>query len=68
MQLVAHIQGGKVIGAGRRGLDLPSRERIGDCLRAAHRVFRMGDDVLIDCDLRMPRPDRAAGGDLVRVL
>lgn len=41
-----------VTGAGRRGLDLPARDRISECLRPPHRVFAMGDDVLFDCDLR----------------
>lgn len=41
-----------VTGAGRRGLDLPERFQIRDCLRPAHRIFRMGGDVLFDCDLR----------------
>jgi riboflavin-specific deaminase-like protein len=39
-------------GSGRRGLTLPARERIDECLRPAHRVFTMGGDVLFDCDLR----------------
>lgn len=57
-----------VIGAGRPGLALPSRARIGDCLRAAHRIFRMGDDVLVDCDLRTPPQVGAAGAEVLRVL
>jgi len=39
-------------GRGHRGLTLPARERIAECVRPAHRVFTMGDDVLFDCDLR----------------
>src|SRR5690606_21337688 len=57
-----------VIGCGRPGLDVPGRDRIGDCLRAAHRIFRMGDDVLIDCDLRSPPQDRRDATEVVRVL
>lgn len=57
-----------VIGVGRPGLDVPGCERMRDCLRAAHRVFRMGDDVLIDCDLRRPPNGSAAAPELVRVL
>lgn len=56
-----------VIGAGRPGLALPGRERIGDCLRAAHRLFRMGGDVLIDCDLRRPPPAVSPEPGLERV-
>lgn len=57
-----------VIGCGRPGLHLPGQVRIGDCLRMAHRVFRMGDDVLIDCDLRRPPSGRPSGDEVVRVL
>jgi len=57
-----------VIGGGRPGLDVPGCDRMGDCLRCAHRIFRMGDDVLIDCDLRSPPKDRADAAELVRVL
>jgi riboflavin-specific deaminase-like protein len=41
-----------VTGSGRRGLTLPARDRIAECLRPRHRVFAMGGDVLFDCDLR----------------
>ena len=61
-----------VTGRGRPGLTLPARERIGDCLRPAHRVFTMGGDVLFDCDLRAAAPGAAsatgANGTLTRVL
>jgi riboflavin-specific deaminase-like protein len=45
-----------VIGHGRRGLQLPPVERLQDGLRPVHRVFRMGEDVLFDCDLRAGAP------------
>lgn len=52
-----------VTGAGRPGLRLPSRERIAECLRPAHRVFAMGGDVLFDCDLRRrAEPGRESRG------
>lgn len=58
-----------VTGAGTRGLSLPARERIADCLRPAHRVFTMGADVLFDCDLRATAPAApTASGRLDRVL
>jgi riboflavin-specific deaminase-like protein len=41
-----------VTGTGRRGLSLPARDKIAECLRPRHRVFAMGGDVLFDCDLR----------------
>jgi riboflavin-specific deaminase-like protein len=58
-----------VTGSGRPGLSLPAREEIADCLRPRHRVFRMGDDVLFDCDLRASaRASPEASGTLQRVL
>jgi hypothetical protein len=51
-----------VTGRGRPGLALPARDAIADCLRPQHRVFKMGGDVLFDCDLRAPAPAPAAGG------
>jgi len=58
-----------VTGSGRRGLSLPARDKIAECLRPRHRVFTMGGDVLFDCDLRASAqlPD-APSGDLCRVL
>jgi len=58
-----------ITGAGRCGIDLPARERIGDCLRPAHRIFAMGDDVLFDCDLRSSaKSGSAAASTLSRIL
>jgi riboflavin-specific deaminase-like protein len=39
-----------VIGRGRPGLQLPPTARMVDCLRPRHRVFRMGSDILFDCE------------------
>jgi riboflavin-specific deaminase-like protein len=39
-----------VIGNGRPGLQLPPAESMGDCLRPRHRIFRMGGDILFDCE------------------
>jgi diaminohydroxyphosphoribosylaminopyrimidine deaminase/5-amino-6-(5-phosphoribosylamino)uracil reductase len=50
-----------VIGQGRPGICLPPVQRLRDGLRPAHRVFRMGDDVLFDCDLRAGGPGEASG-------
>lgn len=41
-----------VIGAGRPGLRLPGVGALPDARRPAHRVFRMGEDLLFDFDLR----------------
>ncbi len=65
-----------LIGEGRPAIRLPPPERLRDCRRPSHRVYRMGDDILFDCDLATPaRPAPAvpaeAGDDeppVVRVL
>jgi riboflavin-specific deaminase-like protein len=49
------------IGDGRPGVRLPPQGRLQDCLRVRHRVYRSGDDVLFDCDLRAPAHARMAG-------
>ena len=40
-----------IIGDGRPAVRLPPRATLGDCHRPRYRVFRMGGDVLFDCDL-----------------
>ena len=55
-----------VTGSGRRGIRVPAREKIADCLQPAHRVFAMGGDVMFDCDLRA-RAAAAGSGELRRV-
>ena len=60
-----------VTGHGRPGIRLVARHHLGDCLRPAHRIFRMGGDVLFDCDLRnapAPVDDPSADAALSRVL
>jgi diaminohydroxyphosphoribosylaminopyrimidine deaminase/5-amino-6-(5-phosphoribosylamino)uracil reductase len=42
-----------LIGDGRAAIRLPPPAALGDCYRPAYRVFRMGGDVLFDCDLRV---------------
>jgi riboflavin biosynthesis pyrimidine reductase len=39
-----------LIGDGRPAIRLPPRVALGDCARPQYRVFRMGGDVLFDCD------------------
>ncbi len=39
------------IGSGRPGFRLPATPRLSDCARPGYRVFRMGGDMLFDCDL-----------------
>ena len=40
-----------IIGDGRPAIRLPARATLGDCHRPRYRVFRMGGDVLFDCEL-----------------
>jgi diaminohydroxyphosphoribosylaminopyrimidine deaminase / 5-amino-6-(5-phosphoribosylamino)uracil reductase len=53
-----------VTGHGKPGIRLPAKAGIGDCLRPAHRIFGMGDDVMFDCDLRAEPAD--VGGEALR--
>ena len=41
-----------LIGQGRPSVRLSPRVRLSDCLRVQHRVYRVGRDILFDCDLR----------------
>jgi riboflavin-specific deaminase-like protein len=41
-----------LIGDGRPAIRLQPPDALGDCHRPRYRVFRMGTDVLFDCDLR----------------
>jgi diaminohydroxyphosphoribosylaminopyrimidine deaminase/5-amino-6-(5-phosphoribosylamino)uracil reductase len=47
-----------LIGDGRPAIRLPARTALSDCHRPRYRVFRMGADVLFDCELG---PDGNAG-------
>jgi len=55
-----------LIGDGRPAIRLPPRGTLGDCHRPAYRVFKMGGDILFDCDLASgdvpasPDPDSPA--------
>ena len=40
-----------LIGDGRPAIRLPPRTALSDCHRPRHRVFRMGTDVLFDCEI-----------------
>jgi riboflavin-specific deaminase-like protein len=41
-----------IIGEGRPAIRLAPHARLSDCRRPSYRVFRMGGDVLFDCDLQ----------------
>jgi len=45
-----------IIGNGRPAIRLAPPTSLGDCQRPSYRVFRMGGDVLFDCDLRAEEP------------
>lgn len=52
-----------IIGDGRPAIRVPGRATLGDCRRPQYRVFRMGGDVLFDCDLASgTAPDEGAIG------
>jgi diaminohydroxyphosphoribosylaminopyrimidine deaminase / 5-amino-6-(5-phosphoribosylamino)uracil reductase len=59
-----------LIGDGRPAIRLPPRAALDDCHRPRYRVFRMGGDVLFDCDLRGERTDaeRTDPAPLTRVI
>jgi len=40
-----------IIGDGRPAIRMPAQPNLRDCLRPRYRVFRMGGDVLFDCEL-----------------
>jgi riboflavin-specific deaminase-like protein len=54
-----------LIGNGRAAIRLPAPSALDDCHRPAYRVFRMGGDVLFDCDLRAPHSDGNGNGPAV---
>ena len=59
-----------LIGDGRPAIRIPPRAALGDCHRPPCRVFRMGDDILFDCDLRSEQVEDAtgSGGVVTRVI
>ncbi len=51
-----------IIGDGRPAIRLPAPSRLGSCDRPPTRIFRMGRDVLFDCDVRANRPGATSDG------
>jgi riboflavin-specific deaminase-like protein len=49
-----------IIGDGRPAIRLPARPILDDCHRPRYRVFRMGGDVLFDCELGTREDDKAS--------
>jgi riboflavin biosynthesis pyrimidine reductase len=50
-----------LIGDGRPAIRLTPRDRLQDCRRPQYRVFRMGSDVIFDCDLHGQADDDRSG-------
>ena len=56
------------IGDGRPAVRLTPQARLRDCRRPGYRVFRMGGDVLFDCDLRADAAQSDVPGTLNRII
>jgi riboflavin biosynthesis pyrimidine reductase len=56
-----------ILGSGRPGLTLPVVSTLDEALRPRTRLFRMGRDVLFDCDLRAVEPEGSEAGEEVAV-
>lgn len=56
------------IGGGRPAFRLPAADLLRDCARPGYRVFRMGGDVLFDCDLRAGSVASDGDDTLARIL
>jgi riboflavin biosynthesis pyrimidine reductase len=58
-----------VTGEGRRGLSLPASPALAACMRPGCRVFRMGADILFDCEVRAGAGvGTSAGAEPARVI
>ncbi|NOT45605.1 MAG: RibD family protein [Acidobacteria bacterium] len=57
-----------IIGSGRPAIRLPAQPVLGDCRRPRYRVFRMGGDVLFDCELRASAEAPLAGAPVARII
>jgi riboflavin-specific deaminase-like protein len=59
-----------IIGDGRPAIRLPPPTSLGDCPRPRYRVFKMGGDVLFDCEMkpRAPEEEAPATPAVVRVI
>jgi riboflavin-specific deaminase-like protein len=59
-----------LIGDGRPAIRLMAQDRLRDCRRPGYRVFRMGGDVLFDCELNVPADpvEGSAPGGVNRII
>jgi riboflavin-specific deaminase-like protein len=57
-----------LIGRGRPAIRIAPQDRLRDCRRPSYRVFRMGGDVLFDCDLNVPAEPADDAGAVNRII
>jgi len=57
-----------IVGSGKPAIRLEPKDVLSDCQRPAYRVFRMGGDVLFDCDLAGGTRARPPDGGIERVI
>ena len=57
-----------IIGDGRPAIRLAPQQKLRDCRRPHYRVFRMGGDMLFDCDLHTDAADAIDDQQLTRII
>lgn len=57
-----------IIGDGRPAIRLAPQQKLRDCRRPEYRVFRMGGDMLFDCDLHSEAPEAGEDQPLTRII
>ncbi len=57
-----------IIGDGRPAIRLAPQQKLRDCRRPQYRVFRMGGDMLFDCDLHSDATDSVDDQQLTRII
>jgi riboflavin-specific deaminase-like protein len=57
-----------IIGDGRPAIRLAPQQKLRDCRRPQYKVFRMGGDMLFDCDLHSEAPVPADDQQLTRII
>ena len=57
-----------IIGDGRPAIRLAPQQKLRDCRRPQYRVFRMGGDMLFDCDLHSEAPAADDDQQLTRII
>jgi riboflavin-specific deaminase-like protein len=57
-----------IIGDGRPAIRLAPQQKLRDCRRPQYRVFRMGGDMLFDCDLHSEAPVSEDDQQLTRII